>query len=436
MKLIIRIFNVLIIALAAAATIFLFATPAFSFNSKIDLDVESFSEFVPETEYSKDIDIEHLLGTDTIHLRIKFSLNAHDVSEIMDGNRDDINNKIIASNVQDMLDILHEPVDLITDFTIRSVLKSVITQEVTKQVGEAKERYEQKMGQSSSMTTEDIMAEAGMNDAYFTDFANAFYDEANADGATVDSLSEVLYEKIDDALVKAKKSGAKIDNTSEFGDDLKQQIKDSIVPVFEDLNLVEEDGHLKKISQISYLYLSTYLKDGLTGKQGVNQEELNQKAGETIPEYSDRLLSIFVFTQMPEVFYTTVGYISLGLFIGLFVFSAIWIFLLIWTLVKTFTRKPWTFFGPFFWIIGFLQLVLGLGLTVLGKFVLPTLLESTIDISSLGLPINGLRIAPRTYALIPSILYLVSIVLAIVYVVFKSIAKKEYKQGIKVANAR
>ena len=436
MKFIIRIFNVVIMALAAVATIFLFASPAFSFNSKIDLDVKAFSQFVPETDYSKDIDIVKLLGTDTIYLRIKFSLNASDISQIMDGNRDDINKKIVAENVEDIESILHEPIDLITDFSIRSVLKSTIKTEVTAQVEAAKERYEEKMHATSSATTEDIMYEAGMDDAYFTRFANAFYEEANSDGATLDSVNDVLYEQIDEALTKAKQSGAKID-TAEFSEEIKTSIKDSIEPIFSQLNLLESDGsHLKKISQISYLYLSTYLKDGLSGKEGVDPAELEQKTGESIPDYADRLLELFIFTQMPEAFYKAVGYVSLGLFIGLFAFSVIWIFLLVWTLIKTFTKKPWTFFGPIFWLVGLLQLVLGLGLTVFGKMVLPTLLNTKIDLSSLNLPIKGLLIAPRTYALVPSILYLVSIVLAIVYVVFKSLAKSEYKKEAKFLNRR
>ena len=426
MKLIIRVFNIVIMALAAVATIFLFASPAFYFNSRIDLDVKTFSQFVPETTYSKDIKIEELLGTDTIHVRIKFNLSASNLNEIMDGNRDDINDKIINDNVKDMLEILHEPVDLITDFSIRSILKSTIKTEVTKQVDDAKKRYEEKSHQTSPSTTEDIMLDAGMDDAYFTRFANAFYDEANSDGATIDSVNDVLYEQIDEALTKAKKSGAKID-TTEFNEEIKTSIKENIEPIFQQLNLLESDGHLKKISQISYLYLSSFLKDELNGKSGVKEVELEQKSGESIPDYSDRLLGIYVCTQMPDVFYTAVGYISLGLFIGLFVFTGIWVFLFVWTLIKTFTKKPWTFFGPIFWLVGLLQLVLGLGLTVAGRVVLPKLLDSTINLKDLNLPISDLAIAPRTYALVPSILYLVCIVVAIVYVVFKSIAKSEYK---------
>ena len=413
-------------ALALTATIFLFASPTFSFNSNVGLDVKTFSQFVPETKYSQDFDIEKLLGTKTIHLGVKFSLKLNEVKEIKSGDRDKINQNIVSDNVDDMLKILHEPVDLITDFSIRSIIKSIIKEQVTNQVDQARENYKQKSGQDMGSTTEEIMEEVGMDDAYFTSFAFALYDSMNSDTATVDSVTQTLYDQIDDALIKAESSGA-VDSSS-YNQSAKEAIKDSFVQTLNQLKLVEDGGKVKKISQISYMYLSEYLKKELENK-GV-EESLEQEVGETIPDYADRLLRVFVFTQMPDVFYKAIGYVSLGLYIGLFVFAAIWLLLFLITLIKTFTKKPWTFFGPLFWIIGLLQLVLGLGLTVGGKFILP----KYFNISSLGLPISSLMIAPRTYALVPSILYLASIILAIVYLFFKIPAKSEYKRERKGGN--
>ena len=82
-------------------------------------------------------------------------------------------------------------------------------------------------------------------------------------------------------------------------------------------------------------------------------------------------------------------------------------------------------FGPWFWIIGALQLVLGLGLTIFGKVIFPTL-----NIPYGSLPINTVQFAPRTYALIPSILFIAAIVLGIVYAFIKHAAKKEYQQEV------
>ena len=406
-------------AMSLAATIFLFASPSFSFNSNIAIDVKAFSQFVPKTEYSEDFDIVEMLGTDSIHVGIKFSLRPGQMSEIMNGDRDAINERIINDNVDDMTKILHEPVDLITDFSVRSIIRSIVREQITQQIEKALDSYSQKTGQPKTTTAEEIMEDVGIDNEYFTNFAFALYDAADAEDATVDSVTTVLYEQIDDALFRAETAGG-ID-TSSYDADAKASIKTTLVSTLNQLKLVEEGGHVKRISQISYMYLSDYLKKELQNK-GVS-EDLEQKPEEKEGDYADRLLKVFVFTQMPDVFYKGVGYVSLGLFIGMFVFAGIWGILLLWTLFKTFTRKPWTMFGFWFWILGLFQLVLGLGLTVGGKFILP----KYVDISKFGLPISSILIAPRTYALIPSIIYLACIVVAIVYLFFKVPAKQEYK---------
>ena len=94
----------------------------------------------------------------------------------------------VQQNVDDMIELLHEPIDLITDFTIRSVIKSTIKSEITAQVEAAKN------GSGSGSTAEDIMDEVGMDDAYFTNFSNALYDASNETNATIESVSDVLYE--------------------------------------------------------------------------------------------------------------------------------------------------------------------------------------------------------------------------------------------------
>ena len=401
-------------ALSLAAAFFLFYPPTLSFNSNIAIDVQTFSKFVPETTYSHDIDIVQLLGTDEIHVGIKFSLDFNGVNEIKDGNKEKIDEHIIIDNVNDMISLLHEPVDLITDFTIRSVIKSTIKNEITEQVEAAKN------GSGSGSSAEDIMEEVGMDDEYFTNFSNALYDSANENHATIDSVSDVLYEQIDEALERAEGSG--LVDKPEFSEEKREEIKTNLLSIFNELKLVKDDGTLVRISEISYLYLSAHLKQELQSKVS-DPSTLEQGATESVPDYSDRLLQTYVLVMMPAAFYQAVGYVSLGLYIGLFVFTGIWGILFLITLIKTFTKKPWTIFGPWFWIIGLLQLVLGIGLTVTFKFILP----AKLDIASMGLPIKSVILAPRTYALIPSLIFGGLIILAIIYAIMRHALKKEIK---------
>ena len=414
MKIVIRVLNVIIMAISVAAGIFLFMPPAFSFNSKVTVNVSTFSQFVPQTEYSKDIDIPTLLGTDSIYVGLKFQLDAQGIMDMKDGDKEKIDESLISKNLEEAINMLHEPVDLITDFTIRANIKRLVSEQVTTNVDQAVQTYNQKAGVNNK--TEDVMEEVGINDAYFTNFANALYDAANSDGATVDYVNEVLLDQVNEALAKAKKSG--VADTSSFGDSQKQALSDSFMSVFSSLNLIEDDGiHLKKISAIAYMYLASYLKGEL--KSSHDEATLERQAGENDEKYADRLLELFIKDKMPDIFYKIVGYVSLGLFIGLFVFAGVWAILLIFTLIKTFTKKPWTMFGFWFWIVGVVELIVGFGLTAITRIVL-----SNFDVSQFGLPIKQVLVSIKTYALVPSILFVVMIVIGIVYGFFKRACKK------------
>ena len=407
MKIVVRLLNVLIMALSLAAAVLLFVMPAFSFNSNIALDVNKFSEFVPKTDYTSELRVADSLGTDQIQVAIKFKMNLGGVAKSMSGNRDVINSNIVSQNVDDIVDTLHEPVDLITDYSIRAIIKSTIKAEITKQIENAKDS-------SSSSTAAEIMEESNINDEYFTNFSYELYNSTNEDGATTESVSNVLYWQINEAINKAQQAGQPIDG-SKFTDKM-NEINTNMAKVLNDLKLVKSDGTLVKLSEVSYFYLSNYLKEQLKDK--VDAAELEQKSNETLPDYADRMISAYVLTQMPDVFYKSVGGVCIGLFIGIFLFTAIWLFLFVWTLLKTFAKKPFTFFGPIFWIVGSLQLVLGIGLTIFGKFILPK-----ININMGQIPIKSFVVAPRTYALVPSILFLVAIPVAVGYFIFKCITK-------------
>ena len=68
-------------------------------------------------------------------------------------------------------------------------------------------------------------------------------------------------------------------------------------------------------------------------------------------------------------------------------------------------------------------LVLGLGLTIVGKFFI-----GKLDLSKTGLPLKHIILAPRTYALTTSIIFLASIGFAIIYAILRAIAKKTVKE--------
>ena len=177
---------------------------------------------------------------------------------------------------------------------------------------------------------------------------------------------------------------------------------------------------------MAFNYLCNYLTDELTGK--VDSAILEKQEGEDDYKHACRLLNLFVYDKIPDDVYTYMSYVALALFICLFVFAANWILLIIITLFRTLlAKKPWTIFGPWFWFLGGLQIVLGFTLTYLGKIALPS-----VDISSLvtmfHLPIRSIIISPRTFALIPSILYMIIVPLAFVYGFFKRRVRRQIRE--------
>ena len=418
MKLMLRIFNLVFIGLCATALILLFTLPSFSLYSNVGIDVKKISSFVPETKYTKDLDISKMIGTDTIYVEIEFSLSVGDLNKAMHNDRDTINKELLENNITEIATMLQEPIDNITEYVVRTAVKSLIQDLITQQVKSSIDAA------GGTQKPEDIMDEVGLNDLYFTRFADALYTAADSDDSSLAKLTDVVYNQIDDAISKAGEIQEGID-ISGFDASYKEDIKNQMTDIFDELNITKEGGKLEKISELSYIYFTKYIKDQLNGKVTDNSV-LNKKDTEDNKQYSTRMINIYVQTLMPDMFYTVVSYICLGLFIGLFVFGVIWLFLLLITALKSLTGKPWTFFGPLFWIAGILEIIFGVGITVFCKFILPK-----IEIDMGSIPINTFAIAPRTYALGLSIVFLVMVVLMIPYTIFKIDAKKQVKEAKK-----
>ena len=423
-RLIIKIFNCVIIAISAVATVFLFASPSLSLNSRIDVNVEKLAEFIPKNDYSKDINVVESLGTDTISGSLKFKIYAGDIPKIMKNDKERINEILIDNNVQDLVKELHEPVNILTEQSIRTAMRSTVKNEITTQIHNAREKYETDHPESPKSTDEQIMSQLKINDKYFDAFSTTLYDASDADNANLTNVYNVVLVRVDEIMANAKKKGLKVDTTT-FTAEQREAVKSNVKKIYTQMQLVKSDEeHLEKISDIAYVYLTNYLKDELQKKKGTLDPEYEQKAGETKSDYTDRLLGRFVDEQLPDVFYNVVRYVAIGLFIGLFIFTLTWVGLIVITVLRTFvTKKTWTFFGPWFWIIGLLQVALGFVLTHVGKYVLP----EKFDITKLNLPISKVLLAPRTYCLVPSILFCVCVGLAIAYLVLKIVFKKKLK---------
>ena len=320
-----------------------------------------------------------------------------------------------------------------TEYAARTALRNVAKKEIYKQVKKSLEETHY----PSSAT--DIMDEVGMNDNYFRGFAKTLYDAANIpdnpstakedDGCSVNTFVQTIKQQLEVVLDEAEQvTGGHVNKEAMLNNpNLDNDLRNGFVNVITAADLIQEDGEtFVKMEKAAYVFLAKIIKEQLSGT--VPESELVPAAGETREAYAERLSKLYAHNMLPDVFYTIVGYTCLGLFIGTLVFAAIWAILIIITLLRTFSsKKPWTIFGPWFWVIGSLQVVLGLALTIFCKFYLPGM--SFIQSALAGSPIQSFAAVPRTSMLIPSMIFLCMIIFAIVYTILAHPVKKEYRNN-------
>ena len=412
-KLISRLFSLLIAATAVVATVLLFTLSPLSFNSKVVVDVATISKAIPETDYTKNINAKDLLGTEEIQVGVKFTMSLDDISKAKAGDKEVMNDRLLKENLDGVLETLDNAIDVLADNTIRTALKSSITEEIKKQIENARPKN------PDAPTTEQIMTALDVGDQYFRGFTSALYAEANRNGATADSVSTVLLEQTGEVMMRAEKGG--YIKSSAFTDEQKNAVKDGLDKILGQLNMKNDDGTIKHISDLPYIYAINFVQKELTGK--VDASELAQRSGESLRQQSDRLLELYVFDLMPTTFYTIVSYISLGILIAVFVLAGIWLLLAAYEVLsflfpKAKFRLIKLVLVPLFFIASIVQIGLGFVLTGVFKYVLP----KSLDIASLGVPVKEVILVPRTFALGTSIVVIITIGLLMVGFVLKKIA--------------
>lgn len=450
MKTIIRIFNFLIIGIAGLATALLFINSTLTFNSRISFDNEFINNYfstvvdkinqptqsetdpVLKEPFINEINVTKILGTDHVNLKVQFDLSFGEINTLIGKvDKELVNQELLDKNLSSIFADLHEAVNILTEYTARTALRSVAKKEIYKQVRKSLEDTHY------PSTATDIMDEVGMNDNYFRGFAKTLYDAANIpdnpstakedDGCSVNKFVQTIKLQLEDVLDEADKiTNGKVNKEAMLNNpELDNELRNGFISVITAADLIQSDGEtFVKMEKAAYVFLAKILKEQLSST--VSPDELEPQVGESREAYAERLSKLYAHNMLPDVFYTIIGYSSLGLFIGVIVFAAIWVILIVITLIRTFSnKKPWTIFGPWFWIIGSLQVVLGLALTIFCKFYLPNM--SFMQRALEGSPIKSFAVAPRTSMLIPSMIFLGMIVFAIVYTIIAHPVKKEYK---------
>ena len=417
-------------AFALTAVITLLVMPTVRINVGYSMTADQIAQAFPsegeEGEGSDSgIDFKEMLGDEGISLDLSLSVDSKLLFNSLTGDPQTvIEENFVEPNVKNIAASLKKPLGNIG----QGMLKYMVTAFYTKTYESAIDSLK---SDSETRTTKEIRIAGGIDDDYLKGESEDVMTELNKNTATVTSLSNVMFNSLLNGTKKF--NNAKVGYTiPEMGEDQRGKVKDTVKEMLDGLGMVKEDGES--------LYPINIVMDAMI--VGVFRESSKTEApeNETIEQKAaalDKELATFIKGMIPSESYSTLAMVLKIVLIVLLVFVGIWGLLFIYTLLRTLLakKKVWTMTGPIFWILGLLQIILGIGLTAAVSVLMNSGVLNSIIGNSAGSSggeeaasmMAGLKLSIMTSMFIPSIILLIMIPFMIVYAVMKHKYKRELK---------
>ena len=422
MKLVIRIFNIVFMAIAAAAIVCLLVLPTFKVTLGYKMTPDQMAEAFPSSQSEGDdgeVDIKKLLGDEGITLNLSVEVSPKLLFNSLTGDPQTVIDKqFIEPNVKSIVSSIKEPINKIGTGMIKILFSEYYIELFEKEIDAVK-------GSSETRTNEQIRNAGGLTDAYFETMAEDTYKGFNVANATVDSANNIMLNSVKAATNKFNSSNAGL-TLPPVDENNKDAITDATHEMLDGMGMIKPDG--KSIYPLS-MVMDAMMVDAFRSS---NNEKVPE--GETLEEKAGKLNSVladFIKGVIPSDSYSTIAMVLKIILAVLAAFVATWSVHFIFTFIRTiFARnKIWTFTGPIFWILGVIQIILGIGLTVAVGYVMNSGLLSKVagDSSEAASVISNINVSIYTSMFIPSILLIVLIPTSIVYAVFKGKYKRQLK---------
>lgn len=446
MKLFLKLFNIIYIALAAVACVALLTKPLVSIDASLNLHKDTISNLVyPSVEDQvKKEDFDNALSKSLdengninigLHIYVPAATVIYkDATSISNGLTEEM-----TTAADNLINKLTPTVKELAKLIAKDASKTAIKQSIAAQI-------------SSSNPDSDphaIMQDAGIDDEYIQTLTDDVFDlllgneEENIDRVeTIDELVLAIDDNISDICTKLADAGvpgypsdpvelqAKIDSMS---DNIEEELKKS----FMDANLCDEDGKIADVDAVMDEVLIKFI-DKLIGEEteeepeekslirytrAESEEEKETELKQKIRKLLTKKIDELNIKNIVEQYWFIPLVITLLLVLP-------WLLFIIITLFRTLRRnKYWTKS----WVIfTFASVQVGLGIVL---YVFTTRFMSQV-VNLLPLPespavdvLKGSSLAVKTSSFIPSILYLVMIPLSIIYIICAFKAKKDYKKS-------
>lgn len=390
MKLFLKIFNVVYLAIAAVAICCFLTQPYIDLKGSYNLEPANITSMVKEAA-GKDItdqEIQAIVGDTAIGIDIQAKVEAKYVFNFND--KETLKNSIVVpfdNTKQKVMTDLSPIVENAVERTAKNIAKKVIIQSVEQKIAEL----------SPETDVQKAMSDANLDDAYFENFAGEVYAEATKENATIDKVNDnvVSGKMVEISSRLATQAGLpEFADTTKIGGEMSAQVKEQMKSKFIENEFCDSEGNIVNI------------KEKIRSEI---QSKLNLSVGEFATSFSEY---------------------SLYYFIVMWALIAPWLALAIFSIIRIIRRKKVWVKTWYLFVFASIQLILGVVLTIAVNNFLPQIF-GVLPLGDFQDVLNTLKLSVVTSSFIPSILYLVMIPLVIVYTVFAHKAKKQYKREKK-----
>lgn len=418
---IIRILNIVYMAIAAVAIVFFFSVPFVDASVNVTMNnqfvLDLIQKNVPGAESLTMEDI--FTNNEKVEATIRLNVTPVQLVEsYTDKSQQNIETYFITPNCSDLVDALLPQIKNVAQALLKLSAKNAVDSQI--------EDYNKAHPDSPISVPAEQINEA----------ANQILNSLEEEGATTDSVSQTIYDQAVSIIENADGDTSAIS---------KEEIQDALSEELDKYGLLNPDGTIKNddgtVNQILYDLItggglfpsnSSNENDSSTSSIPSNSEPKSLNSNDNTitiasPENTKTeedvkaALAANLTTLLGDQFLVVTTTALKAMFVVLIVFVITWGFLLVYTLIRTFRKKKcYTFIGPVFWIVGFFEIGLGIGLKVASQF--------PIDLTSMTGQLNMFEsIKPNISfsTFIPGILVLLCIPLTIIYKHYKKKLKKQ-----------
>ena len=411
MKTVLRIFNIILIALSAVAISFIVFTPLLEMNVNYTVqttDLENvFKGKLGEGEDSiSEEELHNIIVEETHGDGIKFSLSLklerEGLKKMRDGTNDDrinaLYDTVFKPVIQQVID--NEEIKGVVNNLAKTMAKKMAKKTIREEI------FNHLTGEDEK--TNEFLENAGIDDAFLDNQVEHIYDALTTDGATVNGVVNSVIDVLVATTNQFREAeGAEYDewrasdnNMSEEelrSSEMVDQITGSLTQALQENNLADEDGNILSVDEALAMIIEQMMNQANSGdssssgslepepepsiilhhyentststsasEEEKEVEENKKTLSEVISEAAWKTINDNVFKD--ENTKTTIadslGYTAKYGVIVEYVFMGMWAILAIFAFIKIFSKKkPYVYMGFFWWlaivIFGLIELVFG-----------------------------------------------------------------------------